>query len=108
MAKLDHKKPSLALYENILKLKDVEECRKFFEDICTVSEARAMEQRFDVAVMLTHGKIYNEILGRTGASSATISRVSRVLSYGNGILRDMAEQIPEEEQQQTTDADSAE
>lgn len=77
MARLDHKKPSMALYENILKLKNVDECRQFFEDLCTVSEARAMEQRFDVAVLLTEGKIYNEILGCTGASSATISRVSR-------------------------------
>lgn len=46
MARLDHKKPSMALYENILKLKNVDECRQFFEDLCTVSEARAMEQRF--------------------------------------------------------------
>ena len=66
MARLDHKKPSMALYENILKLKNVDECRQFFEDLCTVSEARAMEQRFDVAVLLTEGKIYNEILGCTG------------------------------------------
>ena len=56
MARLDHKKPSMALYENILKLKNVDECRQFFEDLCTVSEARAMEQRFDVAVLLTEGK----------------------------------------------------
>ena len=87
MARLDHKKPSMALYENILKLKNVDECRQFFEDLCTVSEARAMEQRFDVAVLLTEGKIYNEILGCTGASSATISRVSRMLSGGTGVLR---------------------
>ena len=96
MAKLDHKEQSLALYENILKLKDVEECKRFFEDLCTVSEARAMEQRFDVAVLLTQGKIYNDILGRTGASSATISRVSRVLSYGTGTLRGMAENAAHE------------
>ena len=87
MAKLDHKEPSMALYENILKLKTVDECRKFFEDLCTVSEARAMEQRFDVAVLLTQGKIYNDILGKTGASSATISRVSRCLNYGSGGYR---------------------
>ena len=96
MARLDHKEPSLALYENILKLKTVEECRKFFEDLCTVSEARAMEQRFDVAVLLAQGKIYNEILGQTGASSATISRVSRVVAHGTGTLRGMAERIAAE------------
>lgn len=98
MAKLDHKEPSMALYENILKLETVEECRRFFEDLCTVSEARAMEQRFDVAVLLTQGKIYNEILKRTGASSATISRVSRMLSHGTGVLRGITEQIAAQEQ----------
>ena len=98
MARLDHKKPSMALYENILKLKNVDECRQFFEDLSTVSEARAMEQRFDVAVLLTEGKIYNEILGCTGASSATISRVSRMLSGGTGVLRSMTEQIAKEDE----------
>ena len=98
MARLDHKKPSMALYENILKLKNVDECRQFFEDLCTVSEARAMEQRFDVAVLLTEGKIYNEILGCAGASSATISRVSRMLSGGTGVLRSMTEQIAKEDE----------
>ncbi|MDO4286671.1 MAG: YerC/YecD family TrpR-related protein [Eubacteriales bacterium] len=99
MAKLDHKEPSMALYENILKLKTVDECRKFFEDVCTVSEARAIEQRFDVAVLLTQGKIYNEILARTGASSATISRVSRVLASGTGVLRGLTEQLAEEDKE---------
>ena len=98
MARLDHKKPSMALYENILKLKNVDECRQFFEDLCTVSEARAMEQRFDVAVLLTEGKIYNEILGCTGASSATISRVNRSLNYGMGAYRILFDRMKEEEQ----------
>ena len=93
MAKLDHKEPSMALYENILKLKTVDECRKFFEDLCTVSEARAMEQRFDVAVLLTQGKIYNDILGKTGASSATISRVNRSLNYGTDTYRRIFERL---------------
>ena len=83
MARLDHKKPSMALYENILKLKNVDECRQFFEDLCTVSEARAMEQRFDVAVYLQQGLVYLDILEKTGASSATISRVNRSLHYGS-------------------------
>ena len=70
------------LYETILTLKTVEECRAFFQDLCTVAELRAMEQRLDVAVLLDGGMIYNDILERTGASSATISRVNRALQYG--------------------------
>ena len=97
MAKLDQKRPSQTLYENVLKLTTVEECRCFFQDLCSLSEVRALEQRFDVAVLLSQGKIYNEIVGRTGASSATISRVSRMLSSGTGVLRGIAGEIPEDE-----------
>lgn len=70
------------LYEAILTLKDLDECKKFFSDLCTVAELRAMEQRFEVAMLLSDGMIYNDILERTGASSATISRVNRALQYG--------------------------
>lgn len=70
------------LYETILTLKDVDECKAFFQDLCTVAELRAMEQRLEVAVLLDGGMIYNDILERTGASSATISRVNRALQYG--------------------------
>lgn len=70
------------LYEGILRLQSVEECKKFFQDLCTVSELRAMEQRFEVAILLSDGMIYHDILERTGASSATISRVNRSLQYG--------------------------
>ncbi|MBO5727257.1 MAG: TrpR-like protein [Oscillospiraceae bacterium] len=70
------------LYQAILALKDMDECRRFFQDLCTVSELRAMEQRMEVAVLLDEDMIYNEILERTGASSATISRVKRALLYG--------------------------
>ena len=70
------------LYETILTLKDLDECKKFFQDLCTVAELRAMEQRFEVAILLSDGMIYNDILERTGASSATISRVNRSLNYG--------------------------
>ncbi len=73
-----------ALYEAILTLKSREECINFFEDLCTMSELNAMEQRFQVAKALHDGKIYNEILAETGASSATISRVNRTLQYGAG------------------------
>ena len=70
------------LYEAILKLETVEECKAFFQDLCTVAELRAMEQRLEVADLLDSGMIYNDILERTGASSATISRVNRALQYG--------------------------
>ena len=70
------------LYDSILTLRNVEECRNFFLDLCTMSELRAMEQRMEVAVLLSDGMIYNDILERTGASSATISRVNRALQYG--------------------------
>ena len=70
------------LYRAVLALKDVDECRRFFTDLCTVAELRAMEQRLEVAQLLSEGRIYNDILVRTGASSATISRVNRALQYG--------------------------
>ena len=76
------KERSDEMYQAILSLKTVEECRQFFDDLCTLTELQAMEQRFQVAVLLHQGLIYNEILEKTGASSATISRVNRSLQYG--------------------------
>ena len=70
------------MYRAILSLETVEECKKFFDDLCTVTELQAMEQRFEVAALLRRGFIYNDILEKTGASSATISRVNRSLQYG--------------------------
>ncbi len=70
------------LYQAILSLRTPEECRAFFQDLCTVAELRAMGQRLEVATLLDQGMIYNDILERTGASSATISRVNRALQYG--------------------------
>ena len=70
------------MYEAILTLKTVDECKKFLDDLCTVTELQAMEQRYQVAVYLDKGMIYSEILKKTGASSATISRVNRSLQYG--------------------------
>ena len=70
------------LYESILTLRDLDECKRFFEDLCTVAELRAMEQRFEVALLLNDGMIYNDILERTGASSCAISRGSRALNFG--------------------------
>ena len=83
-SKIAQKEKHALLYRAILTLKNVEECFSFFQDLCTVSELRAMEQRFEVASLLDDGMIYNEILERTGASSATISRVNRALLNGTG------------------------
>ena len=77
---------STALYEAILRLNDLEECMRFFEDLCAVTELRTLEQRYDVASRLLQGKVYAEIRRETGASSATVSRVNRVVNYGNGSL----------------------
>lgn len=84
MAKIAKKEKNDRLYQAILTLKNREEVYNFFQDLCTVTELRAMEQRFEVAVLLRQGMIYNDILERTGASSATISRVNRSLNYGTG------------------------
>ena len=84
MSKFLEKESSDTLYRAIVSLQDVAECRRFFQDLCTVSELKAMEQRMEVAMLLDQGLIYSDILERTGASSATISRVNRSLSYGTG------------------------
>ena len=84
MNKLPKKPRNEEMYKAILSLENVEECMKFFDDLCTVSEILAMEQRYHVASCLDDGMIYNEILAETGASSATISRVNRSLQYGSG------------------------
>ena len=64
-------------------LKNKEECYTFFEDVCTINELLSLSQRFEVAAMLKDGKTYLEIAEKTGASTATISRVNRSLNYGN-------------------------
>ena len=91
MPKAEKRTRSLALYETILKLKDLDECCKFFDDLCTPTELRSLEQRFDVAVYLQQGLVYLDILEKTGASSATISRVRRsMLDNGaGGVMRDV-------------------
>jgi TrpR-related protein YerC/YecD len=71
-----------ALFDAILLLKDRDECYCFFEDICTITELKAMAQRLEVARMLREKKTYTEISKKTGASTATISRVNRYLNYG--------------------------
>lgn len=71
------------LFEAILTLEDKEECYRFFEDICTVNELLSISQRFAVAKMLKDKRTYHDIAEKTGASTATISRVNRSLNYGN-------------------------
>ena len=72
------------LFEAILKLESIDECRRFFEDICTMKELEAISQRLDVAKLLAEGVNYQEISKTCGASTATISRVSKCLQYGGG------------------------
>ncbi|GFN34979.1 YerC/YecD family TrpR-related protein [Tepidimicrobium xylanilyticum] len=72
------------LFEAILKLETIEECYRFFEDICTVKEIQSIAQRLEVAKLLTLKNTYNEIEKKTGASTATISRINRSMNYGIG------------------------
>ena len=72
------------LFNAVLKLKTVQDCQKFFEDVCTIKELQAIAQRLEVAEMLSSGKNYQEISKQTGASTATISRVAKCLNYGAG------------------------
>mgnify|MGYP002626696855 CR=1 FL=1 len=71
-----------SLFDAVLCLKTREECYDFFEDLCTVNELLSLSQRFEVAAMLRDHKTYLEIADKTGASTATISRVNRSLNYG--------------------------
>lgn len=70
------------LFTAVLSLRDREECYAFFEDICTINELRSLSQRLEVARMLNEKHTYDAIVARTGASTATISRVKRCLNYG--------------------------
>ena len=85
------------LFEAILKLKTVEECYDFFEDLGTITEIKAFAQRFAVARMLTEKKTYKEIHEKTGARVATVSRVSRALNYGADGYRLILERLTKKE-----------
>ncbi len=98
------KERKTAMYEAILQLKNLEECRDFFEDICAMTELRAMEQRFEVARMLKDDKVYTEIKQETNASSATISRVNRMLNYGTGCLGEVLDRMASRENGERTDS----
>ena len=90
------------LFDGILKLRSVEECYRFFTDICTIKELQAMTQRLQVAKQLYEGRNYNEVYRDTGVSSATISRVNKCLNYGDGGYKTVLDRL-EEKENETTD-----
>ncbi len=101
MARIAKKEKNDDLYKAVLKLKTEEEVYNFFQDLCTITELRSMEQRFEVAMLLNQGLIYNDILERTGASSATISRVNRSLSFGAGGYQVVFDRMKEGQKEET-------
>ena len=83
-------------YKAILSLETIEECKNFFNDICTIQEVEAISQRLQVAKQLSLGKSYTEVNKTTGASTATICRVSKSLNYGDGGYNTVLKRIAEE------------
>ena len=81
------------LFKAVLSLKTIDQCDAFFEDICTISEVKAMSQRLEVAKLLNEGENYTNIVHKTGASSTTVSRVNRCLHYGAGGYTNIMKQI---------------
>lgn len=102
-SKLQDKNTDL-LFQAILQLRTPEECYNFFEDLCTVPELKAMSQRLVVARMLTSKNVYSSIVEETGASTATISRVNRSLSYGCGGYKLIFDRMDKEEEESNKDA----
>lgn len=88
------------MFKAVLQLKTVDECYKFFEDLCTMQELISISQRLRVAKLLDEKQIYNSIVKETGASTATISRVNRTLNYGNDGYRLVFERMAQDEEQQ--------
>ena len=101
MPRTSKKQRSMALYHAILDLKDMDECCRFFDDLCTATELRSMEQRFDVAAYLMQDMVYLDILERTGASSATISRVRRNIldNEDGGMMREVIQRMAAQDKQ---------
>jgi len=91
--KAQKKEPFIEMYEAVLTLKTLGECIAFFDDLCSVTELRSIEQRYQVARMLSDGQVYNTIQEKTGASSATISRVNRSLLYGTDSYKTVFERL---------------
>ena len=95
-----HNEETDQLFEAVLKLKNMEECYRFFEDLCTIKEICSMAQRLQVAAMLKKGITYHEIVEKTGASTATISRINRCLSYGTGGYNKILDRLESETDQE--------
>ena len=93
MAKSTPRERRYDLYRAIAELEDFEQCKDFFEDLCSMNELLSMEQRFEVAKMLNEEKVYTEIMESTGASTSTISRVKRVFNYGTGCMANMIRKL---------------
>ncbi len=85
------------LFDAILSLKSKEECYDFFEDLCTVTELKAISQRIVVAKMLSDDRVYSDIVKETGASTATISRVNRSLQFGCNGYEKIFERVEEKD-----------
>lgn len=98
MNKNINKPRHMAVYEAITSLETVEECVKLFDDLLSIAELRAMEQRYQVARMLDKGMVYSAILEKTGASSATISRVNRSLQSGGEGYRTVFERVGDQDE----------
>lgn len=92
------------MYESILRLENLEQCRRFFQDLCSMTELAAMEQRYTVAKMLYEGRVYTEIGSKTRASSATISRVNRMLNYGENAMKEIFDKEKKEKEERMEEA----
>ncbi|MGE6631635.1 YerC/YecD family TrpR-related protein [Bacillus sp. NPDC077027] len=90
------------LFNSILSLKDLEECYRFFDDLCTINEIQSLSQRLEVARMLREGNTYHKIETETGASTATISRVKRCLNYGNDAYIMTLDRVAEQQSKEET------
>jgi len=81
------------LFSAVLSLESIDECYRFFEDVCTIKEIQEIAQRLEVARLLKEGKAYSDVAKSTGASTATISRVNKCISYGSGGYRIVLERM---------------
>ena len=87
---MEHKQEKIeALYRLILQLETMEDCRALFDDLCTMKEIEKMAERVHAAKLLLEGKTYNQVMAQTDISSATLSRVSRCVQYGEGYSRQL-------------------
>lgn len=94
-----HNKLTNRFFRAVLNLNSVDECERFFEDICTIKEIQDMSQRLEVAYLLNEGKSYQEVLAKTGVSTATISRVNKCLNYGSGGYKETIEKLSKTEEE---------